>query len=104
MREYFVFADQRRRCNLRQHESGIQPGAGREKRRQAFVQRRIHHALQPPLRNSRQRAQRDAQKIQRKSQRLAMKISAGDNLAAVPVWHGRPRLRALDKNQWIIHR
>ena len=104
MSEYFVFADQRRCGDLRQHESGIQPGAGREKRRQAFVQRRIHHALQPPLRNSRQRAQRDAQKIQRKSQRLAMKISARNDLAAVLVCRSRPRLWIFDKHQRIVHR
>ena len=80
MRQHFVFADQRCGGDLRHHESGIQPRAGSQKWRQTFVQSRVYQALQPALGDARQRAEGDAQKIQNEGQRLAMKISAGDDV------------------------
>ena len=110
MRQHFVFADQRRGGDLRHHESGIQAGAGSQKWRQAFVQRRVHQALQPALGNSRQRAERDGQEIQDESQRLAMEISAGDDvsfsLRSFAPLDGRAPVPdvALHEHQRIVHR
>ena len=81
MRQHFVFADQRGGRDLRHHESGVQAGAWRQKRRQTFIQRRIHQSLEPPLADAGQRAQRDRQEVQRKGQRFAVEVSAGDDVA-----------------------
>ena len=81
MRQHLVLADQRRSRDLRHHESGIQSCARRQKRRQAFVQRRIHQSLDAPLRDPRQRAQSDRQEIESERHRLAVKISARETSA-----------------------
>ena len=81
MGQDFIFADQRRRRDLRHHETGIQACASGEKWRQALTQRGIYQALDSPLADACQRAQCDRQKIQGKRQRLAVEISAGDHVA-----------------------
>ena len=55
--------------------------AGQE-RRQLFVQRGIHQAVDAALGDARQRRQRDRQEIQLERQRLAVEIAAGENLLA----------------------
>ena len=80
MRQPFVLARQRRRRDLRHHEARIQTRARREKRRQAFVERGIDEPLDPPLGDSRESGQGDAEKVQSKCEGLAMKISAGENV------------------------
>ena len=76
MRQPFVFAGQRRGRHLRHHKTGIEAGIGRKKCWQAFIQRRIHQALNASLRNSCQSAQRDSHVIQRKGQRLTVEVFA----------------------------
>src|ERR1700727_3148697 len=76
MRQDLILADQRGSRDLRHHETGIQSGARRQKRWQAFAQCRIDQTLDPPFANASQCAERDCQKIQRKSQRLTVKVSA----------------------------
>ena len=81
MRQHFVLADQRGRRDLRHHETGIQSCAVRQERRQSFAERGIHQTLDPAFADSRERAERDGQKIQSKRERFAVKISAGDYVA-----------------------
>ncbi len=82
MRQYFVFADQRRRGNLRHHETGIQSRALGQKWRQSLAERGIHQAFDASFADASQRAQSNAKKIQSESQRLAVEISAGDNIVS----------------------
>ena len=95
MRQPFIFAGQRRRRDLRHHKAGVDARIGRKKWRQAFIQRRVYQPLNASLRNSRQRAQRNGHVIQGKGQRLAMKITTGNNVAFAV---------ALYKHQRIIDR
>src|SRR5579864_6406160 len=81
MRQYFVLAGQRRGYYLRHHESGIESRVARQKRRQAFVERGIDQAFDAPLRDPRQSAERDRHVVERESQRLAVKVAAGDHVA-----------------------
>ena len=102
MRQHFVLADQRGGGHLRHHESGVQACAGSQEWRQAFIQRRVHQALQPALGDAGQRAERDAQKIQSEGQGLAWKLPPEMTSAL-----GRPSSRSyvdLQKHQRVVHR
>src|SRR5712691_7447917 len=90
MRQHFILADQGGGGDLRHHEAGVEPGASGEKRRQAFIQRWIDEALNPPLGNSGERAERDAKEVEHERDRLAMKISAREDVA---VFSGGASLR-----------
>src|SRR5579863_736894 len=82
MREYFIFAYERRCRNLRHHESGVQPRAGREKRRQSFAECGIHQTFDAPFADARQRTESDGEEVEREGYRLAMKVSARDDFTS----------------------
>ncbi len=58
------------------------PGPLREKCRQAFVHVRVDQAIGPPLADAHQIGQRNRGVIESQGKRSAVKISAGDNVAA----------------------
>jgi hypothetical protein len=81
MRQYFVFAHEGRGGHLRHHESGIQSGAWRQKRRKAFAKGRVHHAFESSLADARKSAQRDAEVIEREGDGLAVKVTARNHVS-----------------------
>src|SRR5437667_10955861 len=81
MRQHFILADQRGGSELRYHKSRIESGASGEKRRQGFIQCWIDEALKPPLGNSGERAEGDTEEVEHECDRLAMKISTGEDVA-----------------------
>src|SRR5439155_17137483 len=90
VRQHYILADQRGGGDLRHHKSRIEAGASGEKRRQAFIQCWIDEALKPPLGNSRERAEGDTEEVEHECDRLAMEISAREDLA---VFSGGASLR-----------
>src|SRR5437667_11474792 len=109
MRQHFILADQRGGGDLRHHKSRIEAGASGEKRRQAFIQCWIDEALKPPLGNSGERAEGDTEEVEHECDRLAMKISTGEDVAvfsggASLCLSGRgARSHTSRKHQRIIH-
>src|ERR1700721_4058374 len=81
MGQYLVFANQCCGGYLRHHESGVQPGARGEKRRQAFAQRGIDQSLNAPFADAGQSAQGDGEEVEGEGQRLAVEVASGDHIA-----------------------
>ena len=64
MRQHAILRHQRRRRHLHHHEARFEAGMLGQKRRQVFVQRRIHQPVDAPLGDAGQRGQRDRQVIE----------------------------------------
>src|ERR1700674_5516158 len=86
-----VFARQRRRRHLRNHEARIQSRLRRQKSRQ-HARQWIGYLLKPPLYDSAERCNRDGHLVRRHRQRLPVKISAADNVAIIRVAHKNQRI------------
>src|ERR1700687_4463499 len=79
--ERFVFADKRRCGYLRDHEPGIDSGLRSQKRGQ-HARQRIGHLLDAPLGNSAERGNRYCDLTRGYRERMTVKISAADDVAA----------------------
>ncbi len=77
----FVLAGQRRGGYLRDHESGVDSRLRRQESREHAGQR-IGHLFDAPLGNSAERGDRDCDLVRSHRQRLTVKISAADDVAA----------------------
>ena len=73
MGENFIFGNHRGRRILRNHKAGIQAAVLCEEARQP-TERTVHHALDPPLGDTRNLCQRDRKKIECKRQGLTVEI------------------------------
>ena len=78
--ERFIFAGERGGGDLRDHEAGIEAGLGSEKRRQQAGER-IGHLLDAAFGNSAESGDGNRDLIGGHGQRLAVKISAADDVA-----------------------
>ena len=78
MRQHLALVDQRRRHNLRNHESRRKPRIGRQKGRQPLVDVRIQQPVDAPLRDAGQIGQHNGRVVEGIGQRRAMKIAARD--------------------------
>ncbi len=78
VREHLALAGDRRRGDLRHHESGIDAGVVREERRKPLIQIRIHEAIGATLGNCREVGERDGEEIERHRDRLAVKVAAAE--------------------------
>ncbi len=77
-----ILSHQRRRRHLDHHESRLEAGATGEEPRKILVERGVDQTVDTTLGNPGESGQRDRQVIERERQRLAMKISTGDNFVA----------------------
>src|SRR5437016_1449229 len=94
-RECFIFAGQSGGSDLRNHEPGIEARFGRKKCRQKAGEW-IRHLLDAALSDSAERGDCDCDLIGGHSERLAMKISAADDIAFVLF------TIVANEHQWII--